>query len=60
MINCKRNACVGSKIPKNLRFDLDKAVNDGAYLNISEFVRQAVKEKLWREGFLTAQITYGA
>jgi Arc/MetJ-type ribon-helix-helix transcriptional regulator len=47
---------IGSKVPKNLRLVLDKAVQEGVYLNLSEFVRQAVKEKLLKEGFLSAQI----
>jgi Arc/MetJ-type ribon-helix-helix transcriptional regulator len=55
MINYRTH--IGNKIPKNLRRVLDKAVNEGIYLNVSEFVRQAVKEKLVREGFLSAQIT---
>jgi|GraSoiStandDraft_43_1057313.scaffolds.fasta_scaffold2165564_1 Arc/MetJ-type ribon-helix-helix transcriptional regulator len=57
MINHNSNVCVASKIPKHLRFVLGKAIKDSVYLNISEFVRQAVKEKLGREGFLSAQIT---
>jgi Arc/MetJ-type ribon-helix-helix transcriptional regulator len=47
---------IGSKVPENLRLVLDKAVQEGVYLNLSEFVRQAVKEKLLKEGFLSAQI----
>lgn len=47
---------IGSKVPKNLRSVLDKAIEEGVYLNLSEFVRQAVKEKLLKEGFLSDQI----
>jgi Arc/MetJ-type ribon-helix-helix transcriptional regulator len=47
---------IGSKVPKNLRSVLDKAVEEGVYLNLSEFVRQAVKEKLLKEGSPSGQI----
>jgi Arc/MetJ-type ribon-helix-helix transcriptional regulator len=52
MINLKNSVYVGSKIPLNLRSLVEKAVNTGSYLNISDFVRDAIKEKLGREGFL--------
>jgi Arc/MetJ-type ribon-helix-helix transcriptional regulator len=43
---------VGSKIPHFLRDSIQKAVINGKYLNASSFVREAVKEKLDREGLL--------
>jgi Arc/MetJ-type ribon-helix-helix transcriptional regulator len=53
MVNGKNNAHVGTKIPQDIRFLLEKAVVDGIYLNVSEYVRQPVKEKLGREGYLS-------
>lgn len=44
---------VGSKIPSSLKGAIERAVNMGSYLNISEFIRGAIKEKLEREGFWT-------
>jgi Arc/MetJ-type ribon-helix-helix transcriptional regulator len=41
---------VGSKIPQILRDGIDKAIEKGNYLNCSDFIRDAVKEKLHREG----------
>jgi Arc/MetJ-type ribon-helix-helix transcriptional regulator len=43
---------VGSKIPQILKNAVNKAVESGNYLNSSDFVRDAIKEKLQREGFL--------
>ncbi|MDQ6668638.1 MAG: hypothetical protein M3Y53_10505 [Thermoproteota archaeon] len=43
---------VGSKIPRFLRQSIETAVMGGKYLNASVFVREAVKEKLDREGLL--------
>lgn len=43
---------VGSKIPNILRTSIEKAVSAGKYLNISDFVRDAIKEKIDREGIL--------
>jgi Arc/MetJ-type ribon-helix-helix transcriptional regulator len=43
---------VGTKVPPFLRFSIEKAVSAGRYLNASAFVREAVKEKLDREGLL--------
>jgi len=45
---------VGSKVPSTLKESLSIAVNSGHYLNISDFIRDAIKEKLQREGFLSA------
>jgi Arc/MetJ-type ribon-helix-helix transcriptional regulator len=43
---------IGSKVPNTIRNSIEKAVKTGIYLNISDFVRDAIKEKLAREGFL--------
>jgi Arc/MetJ-type ribon-helix-helix transcriptional regulator len=42
----------GSKIPQVLKRSLVKAVQGGTYLNESDFVRHAIKEKLERESLL--------
>lgn len=42
---------VGSKIPAALKLCIIEVVNDGDYLSISDFVRDAVKEKLVQEGY---------
>jgi Arc/MetJ-type ribon-helix-helix transcriptional regulator len=54
-MSIKNNAGVyaGSKITANLKSCIDLAVRSGIYLNISEFVRTAIKEKLMREGYLS-------
>jgi Arc/MetJ-type ribon-helix-helix transcriptional regulator len=40
------------KIPENISECIQKAIATGNYLNASDFVRTAIKEKLHREGFL--------
>jgi Arc/MetJ-type ribon-helix-helix transcriptional regulator len=45
---------VGSKIPGIIRHSIHRAVSCGSYLNISDFVRDAIKEKLEREGYLSS------
>jgi Arc/MetJ-type ribon-helix-helix transcriptional regulator len=56
----KRDAShIGSKIPYILKVRIESAVSNGSYLNVSEFVRNAVKEKLFREGFLPILSTDG-
>jgi Arc/MetJ-type ribon-helix-helix transcriptional regulator len=42
----------GSKIPQNLKDGIAKAIAHGNYLNASDFIRDAIKEKLDREGLL--------
>ena len=42
----------GSKVPSILKNSIYNAVKSGNYLNESDFVRDAIKEKLQREGFL--------
>lgn len=43
---------VASKIPESLKLTMEEAVTTGSYMNKSEFVRDAIKEKLSKEGFL--------
>ena len=53
MITKGRNGIyVASKIPESLKLTMEKAVTSGSYLNKSEFLRDAIKEKLSKEGFL--------
>jgi Arc/MetJ-type ribon-helix-helix transcriptional regulator len=42
----------GSKIPYTLQKAMRQAVRAGNYLNLSDFVRDAIKEKLSREGYV--------
>ena len=42
---------VGSKVPRMLKDAITKAIERGDYLNHSDFIRDAIKEKLRREGF---------
>jgi Arc/MetJ-type ribon-helix-helix transcriptional regulator len=44
---------VGSKIPYSLKGAIERAVKSGSYLNTSDFIRVAIKEKLERDGFWT-------
>jgi Arc/MetJ-type ribon-helix-helix transcriptional regulator len=46
---------VGSKVPNTLKHSIERAVEIGSYLNLSDFVRDAIKEKLQREGFFSLQ-----
>lgn len=42
----------GSKVPQILKDSLEGAIQSGNYLNESDFIRDAIREKLQREGFL--------
>jgi Arc/MetJ-type ribon-helix-helix transcriptional regulator len=42
----------GSKVTQILKQSIEKAVKTGRYLNESDFIRDAIKEKLEVEGFL--------
>jgi hypothetical protein len=42
----------GSKIPHALKIAIEHAITKGSYLNTSNFIRDAIKEKLQREGFV--------
>jgi Arc/MetJ-type ribon-helix-helix transcriptional regulator len=44
----------GSKVTNVLKLAIEKAVKTGKYLNESDFIRDAIKEKLEAEGFLQA------
>jgi len=46
---------IGSKIPQVLRKAIQHAVMSGSYLNSSDFLRDAIKEKLQREGYLLSE-----
>jgi Arc/MetJ-type ribon-helix-helix transcriptional regulator len=50
----KNSVYIGSKIPQNQKTILENAIDNGDYLNVSGFVRDAVKEKLKREGLLSS------
>ncbi len=45
----KTGVCIAGKIPGNLMRLVQRAVDKGDYLTISDFVRHAVKEKVERE-----------
>ncbi len=47
-------ASAGSKIPQALKSAMADAINTGKYLNSSDFIRDAIKEKLEREGLLSS------
>jgi len=49
IVDIKVGDYVGSKIPYTLKSAIERAVNTGSYLNISDFIRDAIK--LEREGF---------
>jgi Arc/MetJ-type ribon-helix-helix transcriptional regulator len=42
---------VGSKIPVAVKQCIIKVVQEGDYLSVSDFVRDAVKEKLVHDGY---------
>lgn len=42
----------GSKVPQIIKRSIDGAIKSGNYLNESDFIRDAIREKLQREGFL--------
>jgi Arc/MetJ-type ribon-helix-helix transcriptional regulator len=54
LLKKKNSVYIGSKIPLNQKTILENAISNGDYLNISGFVRDAVKEKLVREGLLSS------
>jgi Arc/MetJ-type ribon-helix-helix transcriptional regulator len=45
----------GTKISSVLKNSIFTAVESGIYLNASSFVREAIKEKLVREGYLRVE-----
>jgi Arc/MetJ-type ribon-helix-helix transcriptional regulator len=49
----------GSKIPHKMRTAIEHAITNGSYLNISNFIRDAIKEKLQREGFIAVKKSGG-
>lgn len=49
----------GSKIPQALKIAIEYAITKGSYLNTSNFIRDAIKEKLQREGFVPVKESGG-
>jgi Arc/MetJ-type ribon-helix-helix transcriptional regulator len=45
----------GSKITHAMRSAIEHAIAKGSYLNTSNFIRDAIKEKLQREGFIAVK-----
>jgi Arc/MetJ-type ribon-helix-helix transcriptional regulator len=45
----RTNPCVGARIPPEDVSRTEELVRKGRYLNISDFIRRAVREKLDRE-----------
>jgi Arc/MetJ-type ribon-helix-helix transcriptional regulator len=45
----------GSKIPETMKKSISKAVQTGNYLNESDFIRHAIKEKLENECLLQTE-----
>lgn len=43
---------IGVKVPSALKEKIEEAVAHDTHLNISDFVRDAIRQKLWRDGFL--------
>jgi len=52
----KVGAYAGTKVPPVLKLGLEKAIQKGIYLNYSDFIRDAIKEKLLREDLLQPTI----
>ena len=52
------NIGIGPKIPSSLEVLVERAVTAGHYLNISNFVREAIAEKLQREGYFRKKASY--
>jgi len=50
----------GTKIPPGLKRSIEKAVEGGNYLNESDFVRNAIKEKLEKEHLLQSDQRLGS
>lgn len=52
MVKNSAGIYAGSKIPQSLKIAIEHAITKGSYLNASNFIRDAIKEKLQREGFV--------
>jgi Arc/MetJ-type ribon-helix-helix transcriptional regulator len=52
MVEKQTGVYIGSKIPQILKRAIHDAIMRGAYLNSSDFIRDAIKEKLYREHYL--------
>jgi Arc/MetJ-type ribon-helix-helix transcriptional regulator len=47
----------GTKIPLILKRGIENGIHKGIYLNYSDFIRDAIKEKLLREDLLQSTAT---
>jgi len=45
----EKDAIVGARIPRRLKDAIEKIVKTDAYLNPSDFIRTAIREKLQRD-----------
>lgn len=50
----------GTKVPSGLKRSIEKAVEGGNYLNESDFIRNAIKEKLEKEQLLQSDRRLGS
>lgn len=57
MTKYDKGVYTGTKIPQILKNSIQKAILTGNYLNCSDFIRDAIKEKLQREGFVRDKST---
>ena len=48
-----QNKAIGVRMPKRMKEKIDQAVEKGLYNNRSDFVRNAIREKLKEEGEAT-------
>jgi Arc/MetJ-type ribon-helix-helix transcriptional regulator len=48
-----------AKVSPELKKLLETAIFDGQYLNLSDYVRHAVREKLERQGYIKFEIKKG-
>jgi Arc/MetJ-type ribon-helix-helix transcriptional regulator len=55
MVEHSNGVYIGSKIPQILKNAIENTISTGNYLNTSDFIRHAVKEKLLREGFVGSE-----
>ena len=47
MVEHSNGVYIGSKIPQILKIAIENTLSTGNYLNTSDFIRHAVKEKLY-------------
>ena len=56
MVNTRESGFVGARVPLKIKREILRLVQDGSYLNESEFLRDAIREKLATLG----EVRYGA